>query len=58
MMTKEQAAQALTDAGFPAAVEDGVIMIKNPVSKKDQQRVKKTMKEIRYSGSCGWRKKT
>lgn len=57
MMTKEQAAQALTEAGFPAAVEDGVIMVKNPVSKTQKRKILKAMKALGYAGSYGWREK-
>lgn len=56
-MTKEEAAKALTEAGYPAAVENGVITFKSLVSKADRKKITKEMKQIGYGGSYGWREK-
>lgn len=56
-MMKDEAAKTLTECGYPAAVEDGVVKFKNPLSVKDIRAVKIIMKEIGYKASYGWRTK-
>jgi len=58
-MTKEEAVQALTNAGYPAELKNtdicgNVVWVRDPIKKEDQKKVKKILKKIGYDGTYGW----
>lgn len=60
MTTKEEAVKALTEAGFPAELKEcddicgSVVWVKSPIGKRDQRKVERIIKKIRYNGTYGW----
>lgn len=55
-MTKEQFASYLTERGYPAENENGVVMIKKEkqITKKELQEVKTMMRDAGYDASYGY----
>lgn len=58
-MTKSEAAEALTKAGFPAEVTDNdlageIVMVKAPIGLKEKRELSKVLKQIHYDGSLGF----
>lgn len=54
-MTKTDAAAKLTNAGYVAEVENGVVCLKEPVNRKQQDAVRKLLADIGYRASVGWK---
>lgn len=56
-MTKEQFASYLTERGYPAENENGVVMIRKekPLAKKELQEVKAMIREAGYTASYGYK---
>ena len=55
MISKSDAAARLTEAGYPAEVENEVVVIRDPLNRRRQRDMKKIMKEIGYKASVGWK---
>lgn len=51
---KDQAVSQLSNLGFNATLESGVIMI-TVADEKTAKKANKAVKEIRYDASWGWR---
>ena len=56
-MTKTEFAAYLTERGYPAENENGVVMIRKekPLTKKELQEVKAMMREAGYNASYGYK---
>ena len=56
-MTKTEFAAYLTERGYPAENENGVIMIRKdkPLTKKELQEVKAMMRDAGYNASYGYK---
>lgn len=54
MISKRDAAARITEAGYPAAVENGVVIISQVLSRRRQRDVVRILKEIGYHASFGW----
>lgn len=56
-MTKTEFAAYLTERGYPAENENGVVMIRNdkPLTKKELQEVKAMMRDAGYNASYGYK---
>lgn len=55
MISKRDAAARITEAGYPAEVENGVVVIRDPLNRRRQRDMKKIIKEIGYKASVGWK---
>ena len=53
MISKRDAAARITEAGYPAEVENGVVVIRDPLNRRRQRDMKKIIKEIGYKASVG-----
>ena len=53
-MSKEEAVIKLSEMGFKAVLDSGVIMI-TVADKKSAKKANKAVKEIEYNASWGWR---
>lgn len=54
MISKRDAAARITEAGYPAEVENGVVVIRDPLNRRRQRDVVRILKEIGYHASFGW----
>ncbi len=56
-MTKDEVAEHLTNAGYPASNEKGVVTIKTavPMPKTKKNKIRRILREIGYRASWGWR---
>ncbi len=56
-MTKTEFAAYLTERGYPAENENGVVMIRKdkPLTKKELQEVKAMMRDAGYNASYGYK---
>ena len=54
-MTKDELVIYLTERGYPAENESGVVMVKKPLSKEDKKAVDAMVKEAGYAASYGYR---
>ena len=56
-VTKEECAAYLTERGYPAENDNGVVMIRKekPITKKELQQVKAMMRDAGYNASYGYK---
>lgn len=55
-MTKEEFAAYLTERGYPAENDSGVVMIRKdkPLTKKELKEIKEIMRDVGYNASYGY----
>lgn len=51
--SKEYAAEYITKHGYPADIIDGVVQVKNPVTRAQKEKILKLFEEIGYTASYG-----
>lgn len=54
-MSKTDVSTKLTEAGYAAEVENGVVCLKEPINRKQQDTVRKLLADMGYRASVGWK---